>query len=252
MVWLPETFGLAIGLRVKGCRHPGADAGETEEFLPSFQGKAGVSVGDNIHRETMIPPDLAGENNGKVACRLALFWEREEVRHFGEPVDDYPELVASVGEWQVRDEVYGDGLPWGVRALEWREWPVGVMPSCHVVLALGAAPDVVYNSLVHLGPTKVSSEEFDRLILTPMAGDLGVVFRLENRIDEVLVLRDREYTLLIVWPVLDLEDIFPYLSTVLRYLTSAPAASSAYRYTGSASPAFLTRTTKSPVHIRVG
>jgi len=46
----------------------------------------------------MVPPDLSCKDLCEIACRLALFWEREEVRHLGKSVDDYPELVAFVGD----------------------------------------------------------------------------------------------------------------------------------------------------------
>jgi hypothetical protein len=70
-----------------------------------------------------------------------------------------------------------------------------VVPRCLVSLALGVAPVEVYNSLVYLGPSKISSKELDSLVLIHMASNLRIVFRFEDRVDEVLVLLDPKHTL---------------------------------------------------------
>jgi len=41
----------------------------------------------------MVLPYLSAEDDGQV--RRCFIPERKKVRHLGEPVDDYPELVAS-------------------------------------------------------------------------------------------------------------------------------------------------------------
>jgi hypothetical protein len=169
-----------------------------------------------------MPSERKVKNNCRVTCRFALFGEREEMNHLGKSVNNYPEIVASVGAWQVRDEVHSDGLPRGVRELKWREQPVGVMPRCLVALALGAAPDEVHNSFVHLGPPEVSSKELNSLVLTHMASKLRIVLRFEDRVDQVLILRDLVHTLSVAQPILDLEDILlAYLAAIRRCLTWA-------------------------------
>jgi len=95
---LVEALGLAVRLWVEGRGHPGADAGESEELFPHIGGEAGVPVQHYIRWQPVVPPDLAGEDFRKVACRLTVFQKREEMRHLGKSVDDYPELVASVGD----------------------------------------------------------------------------------------------------------------------------------------------------------
>jgi hypothetical protein len=52
--------------------------------------------------------------------------------------------------------------------------------AAFILLTVWAASDVRDNVIVHLGPPKVSSDQFDRFVLTEMAGDLRVVLGFEH------------------------------------------------------------------------
>jgi len=108
---LVEAFGLAIHLGVEGSGYLRADAQKGEELLPGLKGEADVLVGDDVSGEAMMPRDLLRKNDCEIFRRLAFFGQREEVRHLGESVHNHPQLVASIREWQVSDEIHGDGLP---------------------------------------------------------------------------------------------------------------------------------------------
>jgi hypothetical protein len=66
-----------------------------------------------------------------------------------------------------------------------------------VLLAADTRADEVDNLFVHLGPPKVSANQFDSLVLTQMASDLRIVFLFENLSDQVFLLRHPKHTLLI-------------------------------------------------------
>ena len=57
-----------------------------------------------------------------------------------------------------------------------------MLSSGLILLAFWAAPDEVDDSLVHLGPPEVSSDEFDGLVLTHVACYLAVMFRFEYQL----------------------------------------------------------------------
>ena len=98
------------------------------------------------------------------------------MRHLCQSVDDYPQLVAFVREWQFCDKVHCDGLPVGVREFQAREKPVRLVPCRLVLLAFRAASYEVDNSFVHLWPPEVPSNELDRLVLAHVASNFRVVF----------------------------------------------------------------------------
>jgi len=54
--------------------------------------------------------------SGECDCQVgrSFFSEGDEMPHLGEPIDDYPELVASFRQWEFPDEVHRNGLPWRV------------------------------------------------------------------------------------------------------------------------------------------
>jgi len=68
------------------------------------------------------------------------------------------------------------------------------MPCRVVLLTFWAAPDKVDDSCVHFWLPEVSLDKFDRLILAHVSCDFHVVFRFENQIFEISILRDPEHT----------------------------------------------------------
>ena len=81
-------------------RFPGRDN------LPRARSESGVSIGNNVSREAVEPPDFPGKDSGQVSSRLRAYLERHKVHHLGKSIDNDPKLFMASREWQTRDEVH--------------------------------------------------------------------------------------------------------------------------------------------------
>ena len=63
-------------------------------------------------------PDISCENLNKIFDILLIYFKVDEMGHFRESIDDYPELSVVIQSGYVGNKVLGDRLPWVFWKLE--------------------------------------------------------------------------------------------------------------------------------------
>lgn len=102
------SFGLAIRLRMKGCREHRFDLSKAKDFFPELRGECRSSVGDDIVREAMEADNLTDELTGKIDGSVGCLG-RNEMSHFRKSVDDHQDGVVTLGVGELRDMIHRQG-----------------------------------------------------------------------------------------------------------------------------------------------
>ena len=93
---LVDSFGLSIGLGVRGRGHPGADSYDGQKILPGVGRELGVTIGHNVSGKAVEVPNLSGKYPGKIFSGFLIILQGYEVSHLRVSVDNYPQLSADI------------------------------------------------------------------------------------------------------------------------------------------------------------
>jgi hypothetical protein len=93
-----ESFGLSIGLRVKGGAEANVNFQADAEVAPEAGNELWSSIGDDSFREAVEAPDFSEEQVGKVFS-VDRGVARNQVALLGQAADDGGDRVETVGRW---------------------------------------------------------------------------------------------------------------------------------------------------------
>jgi len=136
---LVDSFGLTVSLRMEGGRHVDLRAKKALKSAPKFAVEDRTAIGDDIVGCTMSAVDIVEVESSDRWCIASFFLEWDEIRVFGEAInDDEDRVVAFDRLGKFDDEIHGDTSPGAGRDRKGVEASVRLI-SRRLVVSTGVA-----------------------------------------------------------------------------------------------------------------